>query len=297
MQTRATRVGAAVPHSVSGVVRAAFRRSCVVALEAASPLVRLIVLQDAALPMTPVSVAIAGFRGCAEGERVRVGRRGALLVGAWEVSLEGAERFEGLAGAVEGPFTSPRQDGSDRSHLADAVGRLGRTGRTGSSRFPSDDPFRGAVVARVEALAAAVRRRDHVAAEAAALALVGLGPGLTPSGDDALCGFLLGRGLAGARSRTDAAVARVAESAWERTSDVSAQFLSLAARGRHGEALLGVAEALRSGVDGRVLAAVDRCHAQGATSGADALLGLCAALETDGTHRAAHAAFVRGAFA
>lgn len=297
MRARATRVGAEVPHRIAGVVRAAFRRSCVVALDAPGRHVRLVVLQDAALPMTPVSIAIAGFRRPAEGERVRIGGRGALLVGAWEVSLEAAGRFEGTVGAVEDSYSSPAQEWSNRSHLAYAVERACRAGEDGSSRCASADPFRRAVAVRLEALAASVRRRDDVASEAAALALVGLGPGLTPSGDDAICGFLLGRGLAGARSRADAAVARVAASAWGRTSDVSAQFLSLAARGRHGEALLGVAEALLSGGGGGVLAAVDRCLAQGATSGADALLGLCAALETDGTHRAADAAFARGAYA
>ena len=122
-----------------------------------------------------------------------------------------------------------------------------------------------------------MRENDGLAAERTARSLVGLGPGLTPSGDDALCGFMLARRLCGSRlCSADAAIGRVASTAYAATSDVSAVHLTLAAQGRFGEALLNVATEWISGRERLLSAAVGRCLAEGATSGADGLLGLVA---------------------
>ncbi|GAA2359559.1 DUF2877 domain-containing protein [Dactylosporangium salmoneum] len=109
--------------------------------------------------------------------------------------------------------------------------------------------------------------------------LVGLGPGLTPSGDDVLVGALLGERLVAAAFGPGAAgglPARVLGTL-ERTGDVSAHLLRLAAYGHFSAPLLGLAAALPD--PARDLdAALDTALSVGASSGADAAYGLVAAL-------------------
>ncbi len=83
-------------------------------------------------------------------------------------------------------------------------------------------------------------------------ALVGLGPGLTPSGDDVLMGLLAGLELtAGAvpasGSLREWIVRRLVSTAGERTTRLSAQLLRAAAGGRYPEPVLGFASALAAG--------------------------------------------------
>lgn len=118
-------------------------------------------------------------------------------------------------------------------------------------------------------LAAAVRRT------------VGHGPGLTPAGDDVLVGILtlLSSGAAGDAGRR--ATTRLAGALAPRlrtTTDLSRHLILQAARGRPGGALHALGHALFAGVTGTGLrAALDPVLATGATSGADACLGLVAA--------------------
>jgi hypothetical protein len=108
--------------------------------------------------------------------------------------------------------------------------------------------------------------------------LVGAGRGLTPSGDDALCGVLLGLRAAGAASagaRVDAAVRHGAHA----TTSLSASLL-LAAAGGHAvpEVVDAVESALRA--DRAALAmALPSVLAIGHTSGADLLAGLAGTVD------------------
>jgi uncharacterized protein DUF2877 len=127
-----------------------------------------------------------------------------------------------------------------------------------------DDPWRPAL-RRAEA---ALGRAD-LAGTAAALG--GLGPGLTPAGDDALAGILLARrALAGANAEPELlAVARSVN-----TTELSGALLAWAARGQAVEPVHGLLGALAAGDRPAAAAAVERVAALGASSGADLLLGL-----------------------
>jgi hypothetical protein len=118
--------------------------------------------------------------------------------------------------------------------------------------------------------------RDYDASVAVAARLLGSGPGLTPSGDDMLAGFLAGAEAFG----LDAAALRraIADLAPARTTALSAALLWHAARGECIDELAAVAAALtgqRPGAGpeepGR---AVRRLLAVGHTSGAALTLGL-----------------------
>jgi Protein of unknown function (DUF2877) len=148
-------------------------------------------------------------------------------------------------------------------------------------------------------LEAAVRTRDTRVAAEATTALLGLGPGLTPSGDDVLAGMLVGlhhlewaradwrppdanraNGRAGhghvsVASVRDAIASRVLSDAPRRTTTLSAALLAHAA---HGEAAGEVTAVLNSLCGRRPLSpALMRLLAVGHSSGYDMACGILAA--------------------
>jgi hypothetical protein len=101
--------------------------------------------------------------------------------------------------------------------------------------------------------------------------LAGLGGGLTPAGDDLLCGAMLAAWLA---HPDPAGFCRgVVETAVPRTTMLSAAFLHAAGRGECGAAWHRLLAALAAGADDEIAAATAAVLAHGATSGADALTG------------------------
>jgi hypothetical protein len=123
-------------------------------------------------------------------------------------------------------------------------------------------------------LAAAIRERDAVRLIAGAVRLLGLGDGLTPSGDDCLVGALavlhhadrewLPRGGA-------SAVGAIAGSARERTTTIGREFVLHALAGRFSEPVLAVLRAISPDEQQRAVAGL---AGLGATSGADTLCGM-----------------------
>lgn len=123
---------------------------------------------------------------------------------------------------------------------------------------------------RVAALAQAAGAEDE---RRAVLALLGRGPGLTPSGDDVVAGFLLGARAFG--SAVPGAVEAVGDHAATATTALSAQLLRHAVRG---ECVPEFAAAVAA-LTGRPAPsdALDRLLAVGHTSGAALAAGLLAA--------------------
>ena len=113
--------------------------------------------------------------------------------------------------------------------------------------------------------------------EGAAAVLAGLGPGLTPSGDDVLGGVLFARrALAGPEEEVRLAAA----AAGVRTNAIARAFLRWAARG---QALSPVHDLMEAAVRGDPDAAGTAARALakvGESSGADFALGLCWGIET-----------------
>jgi len=149
-------------------------------------------------------------------------------------------------------------------------------------------------------LAWALRARNDADLAAAATALLGRGPGLTPAGDDVLAGLLAALRVLGpslpapvgdrVAATADILAAAVTGAAPERTTALSAQLLAHAARGA---VALPVADVLRA-VAGRggLVASAARLARVGHTSGGDLLVGIALAVdimlpESEGTR--AHA--------
>jgi hypothetical protein len=132
-------------------------------------------------------------------------------------------------------------------------------------------------------------RLDVAGVEEAARGLAGLGPGLTPSGDDALGGFVGVLALLSGQLSVDAVPRHqlapiIASVAGPRTTMLSATLLEHAARGEMAEQVGELLTALALPVEESeaVLRAADRVLAYGAFSGADTLLGLLLGLQVLG---------------
>ena len=106
-----------------------------------------------------------------------------------------------------------------------------------------------------------------------AAALCGLGPGLTPAGDDWLAGWLVGLRLVSPGSDLHGAGEAVLEAAEGRTTMLSLAFLRCAARGEVAEPWHALLAALAAGTATNVETAAARVLCFGATSGADMLTG------------------------
>lgn len=127
-------------------------------------------------------------------------------------------------------------------------------------------------------------------------ALVGLGAGLTPAGDDLLTGYLAGLSCA-TRGKLDrsaflAAIGKLVVRYLPRTNDISRTYLGLAARGQVSSLLVDLAAAICRGETGfRLLGHAEAAMRVGHTSGMEAVSGLLLGLAVwDAPHL-----FARGA--
>jgi Protein of unknown function (DUF2877) len=133
------------------------------------------------------------------------------------------------------------------------------------------------------------RERDLLNVEKAAQGLAGLGPGLTPSGDDTLGGLIGVMALTGSQPGMDGAANKrlaevMASAARPRTTLLSATLLAHAARGEMAEQVGELLMVLVLPVEksAAVLQAAERVLAYGACSGGDTLLGLLLGLQAAG---------------
>jgi hypothetical protein len=134
----------------------------------------------------------------------------------------------------------------------------------------------------IHALTEAARHLDVAKSAGAAGKLVGLGPGLTPSGDDFLVGFMAGLWTTSAdhprrMGFTDHLGLEVSRFA-KRTTDISRAFLLDAARGQASEPLTALATAIRDGIGVNVSGVAKMALGVGSASGADGVAGLLAGL-------------------
>ena len=139
--------------------------------------------------------------------------------------------------------------------------------------------------ATIRSLVQNTQRFELEAASRAMESLVGLGPGLTPSGDDFLVGFIAGLWSASGQDRQRHAYissfGKRMSSFTPRTTDVSRSYLLHAAEGRVSAYLISVVQALACGDEAAQVRRVTRNALDvGNSSGADGVLGLLLGLKT-----------------
>ncbi len=138
-------------------------------------------------------------------------------------------------------------------------------------------------VPRFEAVRQALQKQDLDAFEAAALRVLGLGHGLTPSGDDFIGGVLftlVHAPIKAWRTGLPAVKNRLHQAAQTATNPISAALLDDLMAGASYRALHDLLLALHKGHASAVDAAVAYLLTLGASSGADLLAGVRLALQT-----------------
>ena len=187
----------------------------------------------------------------------------------------GRRRPHRLGRGVVGP--APRLPGAQPALLPEGVRTLRTTlyGEAPHSAFTLPG-LPGGPSGPLAALRGAVRRADLDAALRTATRLVGLGPGLTPAGDDVLAGTVAGLVLLGhpAAERFGAGVHALATG---RTTELSRALLKHAAAGQVSGEFAAVVRALIG--QGDLEAAIATLLATGSTSGRALALGLCTAID------------------
>ncbi|MBI5934407.1 MAG: DUF2877 domain-containing protein [Chloroflexi bacterium] len=146
--------------------------------------------------------------------------------------------------------------------------------------FRSDSTLRAGAAMR--GLLEATQRFDSTAASSLN-ALIGLGSGLTPSGDDLLVGYLAGLWCAvldkSERVQFASDLGKEVIRLSGQTTDISRAYLYHAARGQVSSRLADLAEAICRGENlNRLLAIIESAMQVGHTSGMDAVTGLLVGL-------------------
>ena len=265
-------IGYLVPRTdFTGRVHSVFAQACNVACNDT-----LLTLCASSVGTGPATLQFAGgaavdLRNLFDvGERVDA-RQGCVQTGRAELRLTHASVWR--PAAPRRLLPAARID----AHLRNAGLRLAQRRRTHSSVIDRE----GAPV--VAALGDACRALDREQAARQRDRLIGWGEGLTPAGDDFLVGLIAGLDALvhgdERRHRFRDAFAAALGSCTNRTTPIAAHYLHLAAGGHYTEPLVCLRDALlaedRSDV---VDAALRRVFAIGATSGADTVSGLLAAL-------------------
>lgn len=137
------------------------------------------------------------------------------------------------------------------------------------------------VLSDVMSTRCALAQGDIEATVSSARSLLGLGPGLTPSGDDLLTGLilLLNRWEEILQPNLDLEELndRFVKAAYERTTTLSANLIECASRGQSDERLVAVVDSVVTGVPGES-EGVSHLLGWGSSSGVDALVGVAVGL-------------------
>jgi hypothetical protein len=276
------RIAPLLARSTRGTVLAVFTRSAYVEIEG-----RIAVLADARLLNGPLNVLLSFqgaddqglLTGLAPGTAVTVRRGNLELDGRWEIDVTHSRVWE--------PRLTPFADAGDRRrllHTPNAIAALLEAEAPPESLArPQARPPRA--TRGMTHLAHAVRTGDvehsRPLARQATEELAGLGPGLTPSGDDVMAGAVTALALL-APARAALIGKEIVAAARGRTTRISEAYLDAAAVGEAGDAWHRLAAVLRAPQDpaasSDLAPAVRQIMSFGETSGSDMLTGFVLAM-------------------
>ena len=232
---------------------------------------------DAAIGAGPLNALLAAD-WCAPGAVARLAR------GPFEVDLDDARRWRPAAGAAPAPPACATRRGLaalaaalGTRRLAEGLGPLLPSLLDGGAAVPPS-PLLRAAAPGIAALDGWLHGRAGAPVPGAVGSLIGLGPGLTPSGDDLLGGCLIALRRTGRRREADALGDAALTAARTATGRISLAHLACAAQGLGAAALHDALEAVVAGGNaGPALTALDGV---GHCSGWDALAGAVLALRS-----------------
>ena len=241
-----------------GEVCAVFRRSLYLRLPGGA----YVCLGDATLGRGPLNARVVdpeALRGLKIGDAAAAGLRGARLWRPRDVGRRAA----------------PSELRRNLQRLRHAATRHPAAQGLGGALVGARSPLLEHATPALRALDAWLARpREPVPARARRL--IGLGPGLTPSGDDYFGGLLLGLRASGRRGAAAELWRWLEPRARRRTSAISFAHLAAAAQGEAHEALHACVAALFGAPPARWRRLLERLDAVGHSSGRDGLAGVVA---------------------
>ena len=266
-------VGARVPPRAGAQVHSVFLRACNIETQAGE-LITVVSPGSGNLPH--------GIRCAAPFARLRQGQA-ANLEGAtlrvpaadFMVDLSRAALWNGKVAAASPGLRGAEVQRALRDHAPDQ-GIAPGLFSSGSPRSALERALNARLAQVLPVLARATEARDAGAVVLALGALVGLGPGLTPAGDDFIVGYLAALWSRAYRDPGIAALLRALAAPVGqlslRTNAISRQMLRDAAQGHFAERLAEVVHCVCGGGD--VAGSARRALGIGHSSGADTLCGL-----------------------
>lgn len=291
MYLSAISIGCAVPSEFNALVHSVFQSSLNLRLSRVNRLLTLVVSSAEDLPQGIRLDAPKGFtfEKFQSGERA-VCRDGILHLEntSLTIQLDGASRYECDLPALMVEASNPAVS-TAWSTVWEA---LNKRQRRAESEIIAEEIFhasKSAVGSLSRKVGEAMRnlldatRRQELTVSAAIGALIGLGPGLTPSGDDLLVGYMAGlwSTVRGQKERAQfiPSLGKRIIRLSRRTNDISRTYLSHAVRGQVSSLLANLAEAIGQGADSeRLLDIAETAMRVGHTSGMDTVTGLLVGL-------------------
>jgi len=277
MRFAATATGAGVPaEDFAGTVAQVYPRVCLLALSDQS----LMTLAASTIGHLPRGITLDSSPEFLLHGHVETGAEFALRGGilrfsrnALSVDLRGARRWRCDLAALRLDINRAR------------VVKAWQAASAASCRDGRSNGLQETAGAAIEALTAATQDLAAAAAGEAVSALVGLGEGTTPAGDDFLVGYLAGllcsAGVVAPRKNFAAALCAEVKAAATRTHRVSRLYLEAAAEGQISERLHALAACIAAGAAAETAAlATQAALTVGHSSGACGVFGLltgCAA--------------------
>ncbi len=286
MYLKAISIGDAVPHTdFNATVHSVFRSAMNLRLTRGGKLLTLVASSEADLPQgirvdTPDDFSFEIFRA---GEQVTC-RDDILRLGLLTIELHNARYWKCDLPALQADLTNPavstswqrawqtlneRQVQSDAEIIAENLFRSDERIRTGVPRKAGE---------AMRNLFESTRRYD-LTSISSVRSLIGLGTGLTPSGDDLLVGYLAGLWctVQGKNERLQF-ISNLGEMIIRlspQTNDISRTYLYHTSRGQVSSRLADLAEAICRGENSdRLLTTIESAMQVGHTSGMDAVTGL-----------------------
>jgi hypothetical protein len=286
MYLKAISTGVAVPHTdFDATVHSVFRSAVNLQLARGGKLLTLVTASEADLPQglrvnTPHDFSFEIFHA---GEQVTC-RDHILCLNLLTIELRDARLWKCDLPALRVDLNDPavltswqcvwqmlneRQRRSHAEIIAQDLFCLDKMPPAGVSRKMGE---------AISNLVAAARHYDLTNASSVCT-LIGLGAGLTPSGDDFLVGYLAGLWCSvldkGERVQFVASLGKAVTHFQQRTNDISRSYLQCAVQGQVSSRLMDLAELICRGENsGRLSAAAESALQVGHTSGMDTVTGL-----------------------
>lgn len=225
-------------------------------------------------PATVVADGPLVLPGVAPGDAVVADGDSIAITGRVELALAGARAWRAVLPAY------PAHDARLRRNLAVVREALVRHSPSGASVSALARELDHLLAHRRDLLCSSLAAGDRDAACRHGRAMLGLGHGLTPSGDDFLAGLLVTLHLPGGPGAALRDVGlRMVDGAERRTNAISVAMLRAASEGRVRERAIVLLRELVAGETRGVDSALGRVLAIGSTSGSDMANGVVAGLD------------------